>query len=210
MKLKYHREILRLALQDLITREGLQAIEAANLGQDTLPNQLGHDEYHFDNNAFRAGWRYVRGQMRRIPAALRRGRQREAWASFGRLSHAVQDFYAHSNYVQLWLLKFPRRQKPRPTEIEPADVRILRHARLRSGRLYYPLEALSFIPGVRRLVLPWLPRDSHAAMNLDDPGQGEYFYYAYHAAIKQTRRLFLLTLYRLNRRERRLFTGNRV
>ena len=210
MKLKYHRQILRAALADLVGREALLAIEAANLGQDTLLNQIGHDEYHFDNNAFRAGWRYVRGQMRQIPDALRRDRPREAWAAFGRLSHAVQDFYAHSNYVQLWLQKFPRRRRPRPADIEPADFRILRHAWLRSGRLYYPLEALSFIPGLRRLIMPLLPRDSHAYMNLDGPEQGEHFFYAYQAAVKQTRRIFVLLLLRLNRRERDLFTENRV
>ncbi len=210
MHRKYHRQILHAALNDLVSARVLQAITEANLGQDTLPNQFGHDEYHFDNNALPAGWRYVRSQLRNIPAALRQEKPAEAWRAFGRLSHAVQDFYAHTNYVHLWLQIIPWRRRPRPERINPADWRILRHRQLHSGRLYYPIEALSFIPGLRRLVIPHLPQDSHAAMNLDGPEQGENFFYAYHAAIKQTRRLFLLTILRLRWRERRLFVGNSV
>jgi hypothetical protein len=42
------------------------------------------------------------------------------------------------------------------------------------------------VPGLRRLALSILPRDSHAHMNLDSAGQGPLFEYAYQAALKRT------------------------
>ena len=57
---------------------------------------------------------------------------------------------------------------------------------LRSGKLYYPLELLSFIKIFRPLVLPLLPRDSHAWMNIDSPEQGFKFDYVMQASIKRT------------------------
>lgn len=208
MKLKYHRLILQHALHDLITPEALKMITRANLGQDALHNQIGHDAYHFDNNAFRPGWQFVWEQARRIPSALRRGRQQAAWRAFGRLSHAVQDFYAHSNYVALWLLRQKRLgRQPSPASIPPADPEILGHVALRSGRLYYPLEVLSFLPLIRRLVLPFLPKDSHAHMNLDGPASGALFPYALQAAIRQTRMMFCQIRNGLRKREADLFCG---
>jgi hypothetical protein len=51
--------------------------------------------------------------------------------------------------------------------------------------LYYPLEALSFVPALRPLVTHRLPRDSHAWMNKDYPGRPN-FDFAFHAAVKRT------------------------
>jgi hypothetical protein len=62
------------------------------------------------------------------------------------------------------------------------------HSRaLRSGKLYYPLGAFSFVKFLKPIVLPLLPRDSHAWMNLDSPEQGPNFNFAFHAAVKRTR-----------------------
>ncbi len=210
MHLKYHRQILAESLHGLIGKRPLDAIIEANLGQDTLPNQIGHDEYHFDNNAFLEGKLYVWRQMRRIRPALRRGQVTEAWAAFGRLTHAIQDLYAHSNYVALWLRRTKRRQAPPPEAIVPADLRILRDSRLRSGRLYYPLEALSFIPWIGRLVVPFLPPDAHAHMNLDGPERGPLFNYAMQAARKHTLGAFWRVMGWLKPAERLRFTQNRL
>ncbi len=38
-----------------------------------------------------------------------------------------------------------------------------------------------------RIVIPLLPRDSHAWMNLDSPARGPGFAYAFAAAVKRTR-----------------------
>ena len=67
---------------------------------------------------------------------------------------------------------------------------LLKHPELRSGRVYYPLEFLTFIPGLANLVRRWLPPDSHAWMNLDSPNRGPLFPYAIAAARHHTRFAF--------------------
>jgi len=48
------------------------------------------------------------------------------------------------------------------------------------------MDALYFVPFLRKLSLALLPRDSHACMNLDSPDQGPRFDYARAAAVKRT------------------------
>ena len=50
----FHVEITQLALNDKFSSRALEAIIAANLYQDRVRGQIGHDEYHFDNNAIDA------------------------------------------------------------------------------------------------------------------------------------------------------------
>jgi hypothetical protein len=103
--------------------------------------------------------------------------------AFGRLTHAAQDFYAHSNYISLWV---NLHQGLNASDIDPLDPEILTSPALRSGRIYYPVEALTFLPGVGRIFRYLLPRDAHAWMNLDSPASGALFEYARYAAIKRT------------------------
>ena len=97
------------------------AVVAANVHADDLWNQFGHDEMHFDNNAFEAGHAYVERQRALIRPALEGGSPEAAWRAFGRLTHSVQDFYAHSNYVTLWLERFPAQALPPAEGIDPLD-----------------------------------------------------------------------------------------
>jgi len=182
-----HRAITVRALYGFFSPQVLDVIVAANLGLDSLPNQLGHDEYHFDGNAFAGSWAFIDANRTRVRAALEAGEAVAAWRAFGRLTHTAQDLYAHSNYISLWLGRFPEAERPAPDAIDPFDRELLESPALRSGKLYYPLEALSFIPAFRAWVLPHLPRDSHAWMNLDEPGRGPLFAYAFAAAVKRTR-----------------------
>ncbi len=184
MLLKYHAELLRQALSAQVSPLALQAFTAANLGQDSLPNQVGHDELHFDNNAFAQGRLYIEDQRARIAPSLLQGQPALAWQAFGRLSHTAQDFYAHSNYISLWVEAHPGAV---PSEVEPLDASLLESPALHSGKLYYPRELLYFIPPLRKFILPRLPADSHARMNLDSPAQGPLFEYAFAAALKRTR-----------------------
>jgi hypothetical protein len=123
---------------------------------------------------------------------------------FGRLTHTVQDFYAHSNYVFLWQARFPLAVEQ---EIEPETPEVLSHSSLRSGRLYYPLEAFSFIGIFRPLVLPFLPRDSHAWMNIDGPDRPG-FALAYAAAVKRTLNEYLRLTQKMTVPQVALFTGH--
>jgi len=70
--------------------------------------------------------------------------------------------------------------------MDPVEPAILESDALRSGKLYYPLELFSFIKPLRPLILPLLPRDSHAWMNIDSPEQGYKFDYVMQASIKRT------------------------
>lgn len=129
-----------------------------------------------------------------ILPALEAGDARSAQQAFGRLTHAAQDFYAHSNYVLRWLGRFPEGHWPPPNEIDPLDGDLLMGPELRSGKIYWPLEPFSWIPWIGRFILPLLPRDSHAWMNLDKPDRGPAFPYAIAAALKRTRLEYDLTV----------------
>lgn len=187
MHTKYHRLITTEALQSRFSPAALEIIIAANLGQDALRGQIGHDEFHFDSNAFTASQEYIEQNRALARLELERGKAASAQKAFGRLTHTAQDFYAHSNYIPRWLARFPDNDWPPPEEIDPFDGSLLDGPGLRSGKLYYPLEALSFVPLLKKIVLPLLPRDSYAWMNLDTPEQGPKFPYAIAAAIKRTR-----------------------
>lgn len=181
MKAAYHRAITAAALSHLLPPATLEIITLANLGQDALRYQFGHDHFHYDNNAFKAANAYAEECRQQAQQHFAQRRPQAGWQAFGRLSHTVQDFYAHSSYVSQWRQENPQAT---PEQIVPCPS-ARQSSALRSGRLYYPLELFSFIPGLRRLVLPLLPRDSHAWMNQDDPGQ-PHFAFAFAAAVKHT------------------------
>jgi hypothetical protein len=182
-----HADITRRALATAVSRQALEAVIAANVRVDDLWNQLGHDELHFDNNAFYRSRAHMEAQRARLVAALQRGEAPAAWQAFGRLTHTAQDFYAHSNYVDLWLSCQPQGMVPAPAEIDPLDDALIENPALRSGKSYLPFGALSFAPILGPFILPVMPRDSHARMNLDSAERGPMFQYAFHAAIKRTR-----------------------
>jgi hypothetical protein len=187
MLLTYHRAITLQALREYFSPPALESVVAANLGQDHwLRGQIGHDEYHFDRNAFHKGWNYIESNRALILPALKDGDPLTARKAFGRLTHAAQDLYAHSNYVSLWLGRFPEGRWPPAEQIDPFDASLIESPELRSGKLYYPLEVLSFVPALKKYVLPLLPRDSHAWMNLDSPESGPKFDFAFAAAVKRT------------------------
>src|SRR5215211_8643867 len=183
----FHVEITHLALDDTFGKRALEKIIEANLNQDRLLGQICHDEYHFDNNAFEKSYAYIEEQRALTVSLLMSNDIPSAWSAFGRLTHTAQDFYAHSNYIDLWLSCQPDGAVPTTSEVDPVDEDLIHSRALRSGKIYYPLEIFSFIKFLKPLVLPLLPRDSHAWMNLDSPAQGPHFLFAFHAAVKRTR-----------------------
>ncbi len=120
MLIQYHKSITRRALSEHFSPHALDAILAANIKQDDLlTGQIGHDEYHFDNNAIAESDRYLEEQRVLTITALQYDNLSAAWAAFGRLIHTAQDFYAHSNYVDLWLARFDGQAPLPPSEIAP-------------------------------------------------------------------------------------------
>ncbi len=184
MKPHYHRAITEQALRPHFNPAALESVVRANLGQDALQYQFVHDHFHFDNSSFVAGDAYLEEQRRTVKSVLENGSQPlPARAAFGRLTHAAQDFYAHSNYIALWRERNPGAA---PDAIDPQLAEALTDPRLHSGRIYPPLEWFSFLPWIGHLVVPLLPRDSHAWMNKDDPSRPD-FDFAFAAAVKRTR-----------------------
>jgi hypothetical protein len=206
MLTRYHEEITHQALSGHFEPLALQAIVRANLAQDELRGQFGHDEFHFDNNAFAQSNAYIEAQRRLVCSALSSGETDVAWAAFGRLTHAAQDLYAHSNYVDLWLAQYGG-DASIAEKIDPVVPALLFSPDLQSGRLYYPLEILSFVPILKPFIVPILPRDSHAWMNLDAPTQGWKFQYACEAARKRTQYEYERTTADLSQDRANLFCG---
>lgn len=190
MNAVYHRQILARALGARVSPRALKAIYRANVWQDRPSALIGHPEFHFDENAFAESLAYVE-ECRALAAGAES--PAEAWAAFGRLSHTVQDFYAHSNYVALWMEQFNGRTPP-VEAMDGLDPALLKHPRLMTCCLYLPLEALSLIPDLRPVLKRFLPKDSHTWMNLDNPGTGPLFPFAMEAAIQRTAAEFDRTL----------------
>ena len=179
------------ALGARFSPRALSAIINANIYQDRLSGQFGHDEYHCDNNAFEKTYAYIEEQRALAVLALQKNDALSAWSAFGRMTHSLQDFYAHSNYITLWLKRFDpstssRQTPPASSEVDPLDPDLLQHPDLHSGKVYYPFEFLYFARKTRKFSLRFLPKNSHAWMNLDSPEQGFKFDYAMQAAIKRT------------------------
>jgi len=209
MLIQYHKSITRKALREHFSERALAAILTANLKQDDLlTGQIGHDEYHYDNNAIAKSDHYLEEQRGLTLSALRNNDLPTAWTAFGRLVHTAQDFYAHSNYVDLWLAHSSNdgQTPPPPSEIAPLVDELVHSPDLRSGKLYYPLEVLSFVPILKRFVIPLLPKDSHAHMHLDSSKRGERFEYAFEAAVKRTQYEFDKTVAGLSPVIEALFT----
>jgi hypothetical protein len=181
----YHEELTRSALDAVFSRGALDAIVTANLGQDSLLNLL-KSRYHFDDNDFDGAFAYAEAQEAAVVAALRDKDQEAAWAAFGRLTHAAQDFYAHTNYVALWLEAHPDFDADAGLPVDPVDPKIVYSDALIAAHVYYPLEALTIFDGLVPALQRILPADSHANMNLDHPGRGDLFPLAMSAARART------------------------
>lgn len=203
MNKPYHVAMTREALGPHFSPTALEQLIEANLGQDSLINQVAHDHFHFDNNSFESGYAYIETCRRNAIEAIRAGQAAQARAEFGRLTHSVQDFYSHTNYTALWRELHPNAA---PEQIDPLLESCLSDPRLHSARLYYPLEILAFVPPFLPLVAPLLPADSHTHMHKDDPSRPD-FDYACSAATQRTRVEWLLLAESLTDAEKAAFTG---
>ena len=182
---KYHRQITERALNAHISRRALKIVVRANLRQDILPYHFNHEHFHFDSNQFAESNAYIESQRALIRPALERDENEIAWMALGRLTHAAQDFYAHSDYIPRWLSRYNNTPPPAP-EVDALAPDLLQRPDLRSGKPYYLFEVLILVPFVKKLISPLLPRDSHAHMNMDSPHNSPHFAYAFHAAIQRT------------------------
>jgi hypothetical protein len=188
MESQYHIQLLTETVGNFFSPRALEEIIRANLGQDALRYQLGgYPHYHFDNNQIAKGWAYVDEEHERI-GQLAATKQVDAQrAAFGRLTHAAHDFYAHSNYVELWLAAHGGLANTTPDQIDALDPTLLQHPQLRTGSFLLWFDPLYYLPGLRSIIRRlYLRPGSHEAMNLDSPAQGPLFAYAMAAAKQRT------------------------
>jgi hypothetical protein len=104
MLVEIHEAITRRAMKGLAEACIDKAVEC-NRNQDSLIAMLGaYPEEHFDDSSFQDGINHVNRQWEQIRQQSRRGCNREALTeilcAFGRILHAIQDFYSHSNWVE--------------------------------------------------------------------------------------------------------------
>jgi hypothetical protein len=184
MKTKYHVEITQSVLKNYFSQEILEKIIRANIQQDRVKNQFGHDYIHFDGSAFSEGFSYIKEQKAKLLKSVEDSDYQTARAALGRILHSWQDFYSHSNYVQLWYQKEGRIDVE---EIDHKDLDIFNSTELKSGKNYGLIELFALLPGLSRIIKPFMPEDSHAKMNLDSPKSGPFFNYAYTAAKRRTK-----------------------
>lgn len=187
MKTKFHIEVTRKALEDQFSEQALKKIIFANIKQDRIAYLIGHDHIHFDGSAFKQGFEYISTQEELVYKHIELSDFDRAREAFGRMLHSWQDFFSHSNYIDLWL---NIHQNYPPEEILSDDPKIINHPNLKSGKNYGLMEFIVMIPGLSHLFKPLMPVDSHARMNLDSPSCGPFFAYVYSAAFKRTQKTY--------------------
>jgi hypothetical protein len=101
--LNRHILITQSAAFGVLTDEEVQLVILANLAQDIRQSE---SQVHFDNCAFAEGSFYIEKQWEMIDS-YRDRRSKSSLNLFGRLLHTVQDFYAHSNWVEIHLNEAP-------------------------------------------------------------------------------------------------------
>jgi hypothetical protein len=189
MESKYHAIITRNAVGEYFEPVALDQVIQANMSQDKLIYLLGSKpHFHFDDNKINESLAYVNSlhnSIIKLTDSDSTGKlQREA---FGRISHAVQDFYAHSNYVDLWLEENGGVENIEPDKIDGLVDHLLHHPDLNTGDFKIWRDFIYYIPIINNIVKKiYIPKSSHEAMNLDSPERGIKFNYTMAAAQQRT------------------------
>lgn len=188
MELEYHSAVTCEAIGEHFDQTALNQIIEANFSQDSGLNQL-RLEIHFDNNLIPKSLAYIYAEHARIVALAAQPAGGPAQrAALGRLCHTVQDFYSHSNYVDLWLAANGGLATTTPADIDGLDDTLLNHPDLITGNFYLWRDLVFHIPGIRHIARRiYIPPGSHEAMNLDTPAKGPHFAYSLVAACQRTR-----------------------
>ena len=187
---EYHKIITQNAIGKFFGDEAMREIIAANFKQDALANLLGKPEIHFDNDKVAESLAYIDAELARMANATGDDTETQTtqWDAFGRLCHTAQDFYAHSNYVDLWLAENGGLENTLHADIDGLDEKLLTHLDLRTGSFHLLRDIVYYIPLIQTLARKiYIPKFSHETMHLDDPSRGAKFDYAIQAATQRTR-----------------------
>src|SRR5262249_36801790 len=83
------------------TEEAIQEVVDANADVDRTWKQFSDAPSHFDGEEFVAGGTRLHGLFQDILRLLAQNKTKEARTKLGGALHTVQDFYSHSNWVEL-------------------------------------------------------------------------------------------------------------
>lgn len=91
-----------------ITRQGMIGVDPVAMNEIISGNlsvdegQLQHQQpCHFDNETFEKGSAFIRDQFAKAADALSLCQASQARRQLGMALHTVQDFYAHTNFVEI-------------------------------------------------------------------------------------------------------------
>lgn len=187
MLARYHDAITRAAIGLHFSAEAYDTLIRANWSQDAVPG-LFDEVRHYTGDTREKAPAYIDEEFARIAElAPQPDRVTELRQAFGRITHTTQDFYAHTNYVDLWLAASGGLDNTTPDQIDGLDDS-LRHSpdlilctfvNWRDWLYYVPLIGDLF----RRI---YLDPQSHEAMHLDMPSRGPKYHYAAEAARQRT------------------------
>jgi hypothetical protein len=160
MQAQYHVATTRQVLGGLLAQNALAQVVNANIGQDTLLAVLGAaPHHHFCDPVIERSLEYIESEHARIATlAGAPGSEQAQRAAFGRLLHTVQDFYAHSNYVDLWLAQTGLEPPP---AVDALDPRLLHHPQLQIGDWVFWRDLVFYIPLLGPLVRRFWYRTTH-------------------------------------------------
>lgn len=197
MYAKYHIETTKWVLHHDFSPQALKQVITANLSQDSISHLFSDNESHrhFCNNKIAASLEYIEEQHSLIENMAVQAKQQFKEAqqialnqrqALGRLLHTVQDFYSHTNYVDLWLREQCDGPSPQAATINGLDQKVLNHRELRTAN-WFALEIGFHIPLIGSVLRSfWLPPHSHEAMHLDSPERGVRFIYSMIMAQQRT------------------------
>jgi hypothetical protein len=187
---RYHEEITRRSIGSFFTSVTLAEIVGANVGQDTFTSLLGVNAHrHVCDCTVAESLAYIDEEHAYIAdIAQYPDSDREQRTALGRLLHTVQDFYAHTNYVVLWLAQNAGIEPPDVAQINEFDPRIVTHPALRIAQWVTWRDPLYYVPLLGSVLRRfWLPEGSHEALHLDSPDRGLHFHFAMSIARQRTR-----------------------
>ena len=114
----YHAQITAEANDGVLDDQQLGLVIAANMAQDLRQTE---SKIHFDNCDFPGGVAYIEEEWALIDKAGQRFGE-AALTAFGRLLHTTQDFYAHSNWIELHVDEAPVPVWDQRLSSLPADI----------------------------------------------------------------------------------------
>jgi hypothetical protein len=93
-----HEALVDSAFPGMKPAQAAQLKSAISWPDAKLSFSFGRDKHHFNDCGFEVGAEYIQGRYKALGEALAKNDSDDALEAFGQILHAIQDFYAHSNW----------------------------------------------------------------------------------------------------------------